>query len=85
MVKFVGDLDKFLFEFYPKEFPLIAFGHLELFTEEMQKQYLEWYKEQDAAHCLNKECEKNKGEKCGFAKVCADFKKQGTVSRYAIN
>lgn len=44
MVKFVGGLDKFLTEKYPKEFVLISFGHMELFTEEMQKEYLEWYK-----------------------------------------
>lgn len=46
MVKFTGGLDKFLLEFYPKEFVLIKFGHTELFTEHMQKEYLEWYLKQ---------------------------------------
>ena len=44
MVKFVGGLDKFLAEKYPKEFILISFGHTELLTNEIQKEYLEWYK-----------------------------------------
>lgn len=44
MVKFVGGLDKFLTEKYPEKFVLISFGHMELFTEEMKKEYLEWYK-----------------------------------------
>lgn len=43
MVQFVGGLDKFLAAKYPKEFVLISFGHTELFTEEMQKEYLDWY------------------------------------------
>lgn len=45
MVKFVGGLDKFLTEKYPEEFVLISFVHMEFFTEEMQKEYLEWYKD----------------------------------------
>lgn len=43
MVKFIGGLDKFLLEKYPKEFALIGFGHTELLTEKIQKEYLEWY------------------------------------------
>lgn len=73
MVKFVGGLDIFLASNYPKEFPLIALGHVELFTEEMQKEYLQWYSERNAAHCGNKECQKNTGEKCAFVKMCADY------------
>ena len=42
MVKFVGDLDKFLFEFYPKELSLILFGHTELLTKEIYDEYLQW-------------------------------------------
>lgn len=45
MVKFVGGLDKFLIEKYPKEFVLISFGHAELLTEEMWNEYLKWYEE----------------------------------------
>lgn len=44
MVKFVGGLDKFLIEKYPNKFILISFGHTELLTDEIQKEYLEWYK-----------------------------------------
>lgn len=43
MVKFVGDLDKFLVKYYPEEFVLISFGHIELLTEEMYNEYLQWY------------------------------------------
>lgn len=42
MVKLTQSLQHWLFENYPKELPLIMFGHTELFTEEMQKEYLEW-------------------------------------------
>lgn len=46
MIKFTGGLDKFLASRYPQEFVLISFGHSELFTEEMQKEYLKWYLEE---------------------------------------
>lgn len=42
MVRLTQSLQRWLFENYPKELPLIMFGHTELFTEEMQKEYLEW-------------------------------------------
>ena len=42
MVRLTQSLRHWLFENYPKELPLIMFGHTELFTEEMQKEYLEW-------------------------------------------
>lgn len=44
MIKFVGGLDDFLLEKYPQEFVLIGLGHKELFTTEIQKEYLQWYK-----------------------------------------
>lgn len=44
MVKFVGELDAFLAQKYPEEFILIGFGHTELLTDQMQKEYKEWYK-----------------------------------------
>lgn len=44
MVKFTGGLGEFLIQKYPKEFVLIGFGHTEFLTEEIQKEYLEWYK-----------------------------------------
>ena len=43
MIKFTGGLDEFLVAKYPKEFVLISFGHTELFTEEMKREYLNWY------------------------------------------
>ena len=42
MVRLTQSLRHWLFENYPKELPLIMLGHTELFTEEMQKEYLEW-------------------------------------------
>ena len=42
MVKLTRSLSQWLFENHPKILPLIAFGHIELFTEDMQKEYLEW-------------------------------------------
>ena len=42
MVRLTLSLRHWLLENYPKELPLIMFGHTELFTEEMQEKYLEW-------------------------------------------
>ena len=33
----------FLMEKYPKEFKLMSYGHMELFTEKMQQEYMDWY------------------------------------------
>ena len=42
MVKMTCSLKHWLWMNHREKFPLIGFGHLELFTEEMQKEYLEW-------------------------------------------
>lgn len=43
MVKLTNSLKKFLIESEHKEIiPLLMFGHVELFTEEIQQEYAEW-------------------------------------------
>lgn len=43
MVKLTNSLKKFLIESEHKEMiPLLMFGHVELFTEEIQQEYAEW-------------------------------------------
>ena len=42
MVKLTQSLEVWLWENHKEKLPLIMFGHVELFTEEMQKEYLEW-------------------------------------------
>ena len=44
MIKLTESLKVWVFNNYPKELPLLMFGHIELFTEEMEKEYLEWCK-----------------------------------------
>lgn len=42
MVKLTQSLEHWLWENHRDKIPLILFGHVELFTEEMNQQYLEW-------------------------------------------
>jgi hypothetical protein len=42
MVKLSQSLRHWLAVNHPSRFALILFGHVELFTENMQKEYLEW-------------------------------------------
>lgn len=43
MVKLTDSLKEFLWQSeHRKIIPLLMFGHVELFTEEIQQQYLEW-------------------------------------------
>jgi hypothetical protein len=35
-----------------EKLPLIGFGHIELFTEEMQKEYLEWCQTEEGKRYL---------------------------------
>ena len=44
MVRFTQSLEAWMIKFHPEEFALIGFGHVELFTEEMQHEYIEWCK-----------------------------------------
>lgn len=42
MVKLTQSLNYWLFKNHADLLPLIMFGHIELFTEEMQKEYVVW-------------------------------------------
>ena len=42
MVRLTQSLQHWLWLNHKELIPLIMFGHTELFTEEMQKEYLEW-------------------------------------------
>ncbi len=42
MVRLTQSLEYWLFNYHREEMALILFGHLELFTEEMQKDYFDW-------------------------------------------
>ena len=47
IVKLTKSLKHWLFKNHPDLLPLIMFGHVELFTDEMQKEYVEWLKTED--------------------------------------
>ena len=62
MVQLTDSLKEFLWEKkYREIIPLLMFGHVELFTEEIQKEYIEWMK--------NKKVKRN--ESMDY-KICAD-------------
>ena len=42
MVKLTQSLEHWLWENHKDKLPLILFGHTELFTEEMQEEYIAW-------------------------------------------
>ena len=44
MVKLTQSLQEWLWRNHKDKIGLIMFGHVELFTAEMQKEYLEWCK-----------------------------------------
>ena len=47
MVKLTKSLQHWLFKNHPDLISSIMFGHVELFTEEMQKKYVKWCKTED--------------------------------------
>lgn len=47
MVKLTKSLQHWLFKNHPDLISSIMFGHVELFTEEMQKEYVEWCKTEE--------------------------------------
>ena len=47
MVKLTKSLQHWLFKNNPDLISPIMFGHVELFTDEMQKEYIEWCKTED--------------------------------------
>lgn len=52
MVILTQSLEHWLFENHKEKMPLIMFGHTELFTEEMQKEYIEWCKTEEGKQYL---------------------------------
>ena len=42
MVKLTQSLEHWLWQNHREILPLIMFGHVELFTEDMQREYLAW-------------------------------------------
>lgn len=52
MIILTQSLEQFIFKFYRDKFSLIMFGHLEEFTEEMKKEYLEWCKTDEGKQYL---------------------------------
>ena len=52
MVKLTKSLSHWLFENHKDTLGLIMFGHIELFTEDMQKDYLEWCRTEDGKQYL---------------------------------
>lgn len=61
MVKLTQSLRHWLFINHPEKLPLIMLGHVELFTEEMQKEYVEW-------------CETDEGKK--YLKGGSEYKEE---------
>lgn len=47
MIKLTCSLEHWLFENYKDQFGLILLGHVELFTPDMQKEYLKWCNTED--------------------------------------
>lgn len=52
MVKLTQSLQHWLWENHRDKIGLILLGHTELFTAEMQKEYLEWCKTEDGKQYL---------------------------------
>lgn len=52
MVKLTQSLEHWLFENNREILPLIMFGHMELFTAEMEEAYLEWCKTDEGRQYL---------------------------------
>lgn len=52
MIKLTYSLKHWLAVNYPNVFVLITFGHLELFTPEMQKEYIEWCQTEEGKRYL---------------------------------
>lgn len=55
MVKLTDSLREFLWQSDHKEMiPLLMFGHVELFTEEIQQEYAEWLAEKQGDGAVTK-------------------------------
>lgn len=53
MVILTQSLEHWLFENHKEKLPLIMFGHTELFTDEMQKEYIVWCKTDEGKQYLD--------------------------------
>lgn len=57
MVELTQSLRQWIFENHKDILPLIMFGHVDLFTEEMQMEYLEWCRtEEGKKYLVGGEC-----------------------------
>lgn len=54
MVTLTPSLQKWLWDNHRELLPLIMFGHIELFTPEMQEKYLAWCSSEKGSAYLNK-------------------------------
>lgn len=52
MIKLTQSLHQWLWINHRKLIPLLMFGHTELFTEEMAKEYIEWCKTEEGRQYL---------------------------------
>ena len=52
MVKLTQSLGKWLFDNHRDLIPLIMLGHLELFTADMQEEYLDWCRTEEGKQYL---------------------------------
>lgn len=52
MVKLTQSMAEWLFRYHKDKMALIMFGHLELFTDEMAKEYIEWCNTDDGRQYL---------------------------------
>ena len=52
MIKLTCSLNHWLFENHKDKLGLILFGHVELFTSDMQKEYLKWCNTEDGKQYL---------------------------------
>ena len=52
MTKLTCSLEHWLFENHKDKLGLILFGHVELFTSDMQKEYLKWCDTEDGKQYL---------------------------------
>ena len=53
MVKLTQSLEEWLWRYHRETLPLILLGHVELFTPEMQQEYIEWCQTEEGRKYLN--------------------------------
>lgn len=63
MVKLTHSLQHWLYIHHPDIIAPLMFGHVELFTEEMKKQYIEWCQTEEGKRYLQQEICMKKSEK----------------------